>query len=124
NETYKRGRGFTPRDWWDEVSKAANGKSFADFARRYVDGREAIPVDSLLSLAALRVKRDTLREPRLGVSTGTDSAGITVTSVATNGAGAVAGLVAGDRLVSIGDVAITSDSAFDAFRSRYNGTTA
>lgn len=124
NQTYKRGRGFTPGDWWGEVSKAANGKSFAEFARRYVDGRETIPVDSLLALAALRVKSDTLREPRLGVSTGTDSSGVAVTGVATNGAGAVAGLVAGDRLVAIGEVAITSDSAFDAFRARYNGTTA
>ena len=124
NETWKRGRGFTPGDWWGEVSKAANGKSFADFARRYVDGREPIPIDSLLALAALRVKSDTLREPRLGVSTNTDSTGITVTGVATNGAGAAAGLTAGDRLVSIGDVAISSDSAFDAFRARYNGTTA
>ena len=124
DETYKRGRGFTPSDWWGAVSKAANGKSFADFARRYVDGRETIPVDSLLALAALRVKSDTLREPRLGVGTATDSLGITITGLSANGAGATAGLAVGDRLVSIGEIAINSDSAFDAFRERYNGTTA
>ena len=123
-QTYKRGRGFTPAEWWGEVSRAANGKSFTDFARRYVDGRETIPIDSLLRLAALQVKTDTLREPRLGVATSTDSTGITVTQVAPTGAGAVAGLAVGDRFVSIGDVAFTSDSAFDAFRSRYNATTA
>lgn len=124
NQTYKRGRGFTPADWWGEISRAANGKSFADFARRYVDGRQQIPIDSLLSLAALRVKTDTLREPRLGVSTATDSTGITISQIAPTGAGAAAGLRVGDRLVSIGEVAITTDSSFDAFRARYSGTTA
>ena len=124
DKTYKRGRGFTPSDWWGEVSRAANGKSFSDFARRYVDGREPIPVDSLLALAALRVKSDTLREPRLGIGTATDSLGVTITGVAANSAGAVAGLTAGDRLVSIGEVAISNDSTFDVFRARYNGTTA
>jgi len=124
DQTYKRGRGFTPSDWWGEVSKAANGKNFADFAHRYVDGREPPPIDSVLALVGLRAKSDTLREPRLGVATSTDSLGITVTGLAANGAGAVAGLAVGDRLVSIGEVTITNDSSFDAFRQRYNGTTA
>jgi predicted metalloprotease with PDZ domain len=124
DQTYKHGRGFTPAEWWGEVSRAANGKSFTDFARRYVDGREPMPIDSVLGLAALRVKADSLREPRLGIATSTDSTGITVTQVATNSAGAVAGLTAGDRLVSIGDVNITADSSLDAFRARYNKTTA
>jgi predicted metalloprotease with PDZ domain len=124
DQTYKRGRGFTSADWWGEVSRAANGRSFTDFARRYVDGREAMPIDSVLALAALRVHTDTLREPRLGVGTATDSSGITITQVSPTGAGAAAGLATGDRLVSIGDVAITNDSSFDAFRARYNATSA
>ena len=124
DRTYKRGRGFTSADWWGEVSRAANGKSFTDFARRYVDGREAMPIDSVLALAALRVRTDTLREPRLGIGTATDSTGITVTQVSPNGAGAAAGLTTGDKLVSIGDVVITNDSSFDAFRARYNATPA
>jgi predicted metalloprotease with PDZ domain len=124
DQIYKRGRGFTSADWWGEVSRAANGRSFTDFARRYVDGREAMPIDSVLALAALRVHTDTLREPRLGVGTATDSSGITITQVSPTGAGAAAGLATGDRLVSIGDVAITNDSSFDAFRARYNATSA
>ena len=124
DRTYKRGLGFTSADWWGQVSRAANGKSFTDFARRYVDGREAMPIDSVLALVALRVRADTLREPRLGVGTATDSTGITVTQVSPAGAGAAAGLTSGDKLVSIGDVVITNDSSFDAFRSRYNATTA
>src|SRR3984893_13799031 len=66
--TYKRGKGFTSADWWGEISRAAGGKSFTEFARRYVDGREPLPVDSVLRLVGLRSQSDTIREPRLGVS--------------------------------------------------------
>ncbi|MFN2603466.1 MAG: hypothetical protein ABR582_11995, partial [Gemmatimonadaceae bacterium] len=40
---YKRGRGFTNEEWWAAVSRAANGRSFATFASRYVDGRDPLP---------------------------------------------------------------------------------
>ena len=124
NATYKQGKGFTAADWWSEVSRAAGGKSFTEFARRYVDGREPLPVDSVLRLAGLRVERDTLREPALGISTRTDSAGVTITQLSPTGAAAAAGARIGDRFVSIGDVVISSDSSLVAFRSRYAGTTA
>ncbi|MFL5595138.1 MAG: PDZ domain-containing protein [Gemmatimonadaceae bacterium] len=123
DQTYKRGRGFTAADWWREVSHAAGGRSFTDFARRYVDGREQLPIDGVLRLAGLRAQSDTIRELRLGVSTSTDSTGVAVTQVTPTGAGAAAGLKAGDRLVSIGDVSISSDSSFDVLRARYAGTT-
>jgi predicted metalloprotease with PDZ domain len=121
--TYKRGKGFTGADWWGEVSRTAGGKSFTEFARRYVDGREPLPVDSVLLLAGLRAKSDTIREPRLGIATGTDSTGVFVTQLSPTGAAAAAGARSGDRFVSIGDVMISNDDSFDAFRTRYAGTT-
>jgi predicted metalloprotease with PDZ domain len=125
SSTYKKGRGFTGDEWWHETSRAAGGKSFTDFARRYIDGREPYPVDSILTLAGLRAVTDTIREPRLGIGTGAVSAdGIIVTQVSAGGAAAAADLRVGDRLVSIGDEPMTSDTSFDAFRHRYNGTTA
>ena len=123
NQTYKRGRGFTSADWWREVGRASGGKSFTEFARRYVDGREALPIDSVLQLVGLQSRTDTLREPRLGVSTTTDSSGVRVNDVAPGGAASAAGLRSGDRIVSIGDVAITNDDSFSDFRTRYAGTT-
>jgi predicted metalloprotease with PDZ domain len=57
NNTYKHGKGFTGNDWWSAVSKAAGGKSFDEFRRRYIDGREPMPVDSVLALAGLKVTR-------------------------------------------------------------------
>lgn len=120
--TYKRGRGFSGADWWGEVSRAAGGRAFTEFARRYVDGREPLPVDSVLRLAGLRSESDTIREPRLGVATGTDSSGVTITQVSPTGAAQTAGALVGDRFVSIGDVMILNDDSFDAFRARYAGT--
>jgi predicted metalloprotease with PDZ domain len=120
--TYKRGKGFTGAEWWSEVSRAAGGKSFSEFARRYVDGREPLPVDPILRLAGLRVQTDTIREPRLGIQTGGDSTDMVITQLLANGAAAAAGARAGDRIVSIGDVAITNDDSFATFRSRYAGT--
>jgi len=58
DNTYKRGKGFTSADWWSEVRRASGGKSFDDFRRRYIDGREPMPVDEVLALAGLRVVRD------------------------------------------------------------------
>jgi predicted metalloprotease with PDZ domain len=120
--TYKRGRGFSPADWWREVSRATGGKSFTEFARRYIDGRDPFPLDSVLPLAGLRAVTDTIREPRLGVTTATDSTGVRVATVSNGGAGAAAGLQAGDIIVSIGDVRVADDASFDAFRSRYTGS--
>ena len=121
--TYKRGKGFTGADWWGQVSRSAGGKSFTEFARRYVDGRETLPVDSVLRLVGLRSQSDTIREPRLGISTSTDSAGVSITQLSPTGAAAAAGARTGDKLVSIGDVIISNDDSFDKFRARYAGTT-
>jgi predicted metalloprotease with PDZ domain len=121
--TYKRGKGFSGADWWGEVSRAAGGKSFTEFARRYVDGREPLPIDSVLRLAGLRSESDTIREPRLGIQTSTDSTGVSITQLVPTGAAAAAGARLGDRIVSIGDFSISNDDSFGPFRARYAGTT-
>ena len=120
--TWKHGKGFTGAEWWSEVSRAAGGKSFTEFARRYVDGREPLPVDSVLRLAGLRSESDTIREPRLGISTATDAAGVAITQLTPTGAAAAAGARVGDKIVSIGDVTISNDDSFEPLRARYAGT--
>lgn len=62
--TYKRGRGFTASDWWSTVSRMAGGRSFDDFARRYVDGHEPMPFNMVLPLAGLQMVRDTAANGR------------------------------------------------------------
>ena len=122
NNTYKRGRGFTSADWWGEVGRAAGGKPFTDFARRYVDGREPLPTDSVMRLAGLQSRTDTIREPRLGISTATDTGGVSITGISAGGAADVSGVRVGDRIISIGDVTITNDDSFGTFREHYAGT--
>jgi predicted metalloprotease with PDZ domain len=121
--TYKHGRGFTGAEWWREVTRAAGGKSFAEFARQYVDGREPLPIESVLLLAGLRAESDSVREPRLGISTGTDTSGVAITQLSPTGAAAAAGAHVGDRIVSVGDVTIFNDDSFETLRGRYAATT-
>lgn len=121
--TYRRGRGFTAAEWWAAVERNAGGRSFAEFARRYVDGREAFPYDSVLPLAGLRLAADSVFEPRLGISEQADSGEALVTDVNQAGAAAAAGIQVGDRIVSIGEVRVSDDVSFEAFRGRYAGTT-
>ena len=117
--TYKRGRGFTATDWWGAVSRAAGGRSFAEFDARYVDGREPYPYDATLKLAGLRLAADTMREPRLGLAGAPDSAGVRVTAVQPGGAAETAGVRMGDILVALGDVAITDPNFGPAYRARF-----
>jgi predicted metalloprotease with PDZ domain len=117
--TFKAGRGFTSQDWWGAVSRAAGGRSFADFNARYVDGREPFPWSTVLPLAGLRLNVDSIREPWIGVSTNVDSAGVKVMDVERDGAAQAAGVQVGDYLVRLGDIAV-SDPDFGArYRARY-----
>jgi predicted metalloprotease with PDZ domain len=124
--TYKAGRGFTAQDWWGAVSRATGGKSFTEINEKYIDGREPFPWANVLPLAGLKLNVDSIREPRIGVFTVPDSAGVRVTEVEPGGAAAEAGVRPGDLLVQVGDIAV-ADATFGArFRARYGrneGTT-
>jgi predicted metalloprotease with PDZ domain len=117
--TFKAGRGFTAQDWWDAVSRAAGGRSFADFNTRYVDGREPFPWAAVLPLAGLRLNVDTIREPWIGVSTNIDSGGVMVVNVERDGAAQVAGVQVGDYLLRLGDIAVTDPDFGTRYRARY-----
>jgi predicted metalloprotease with PDZ domain len=116
--TYKKGRGFTGNDWWPAVT-AAGGRSFADFYARYIDGRNSYPLDRILPLAGMRMTTDTVKEPRLGVSTAADSSGIIVNGVLPGSAADEAGVKVGDQVLSLGDLPIGSPDFGPAFRARY-----
>ncbi|MBI2535635.1 MAG: M61 family metallopeptidase, partial [Gemmatimonadetes bacterium] len=103
---YKAGKGFTVDDWWQAVSRAAGGKSFEEFYRRYIDGREPFPYATILPLAGLRFQADTTRVPRLGTTTSVDSVGVRVTAVTPSSSAADAGVRSGDYLVKVGDVSV------------------
>jgi len=64
----KSGKGFTRDDWWNAVARNAGGpraeERFRNFARRDIDGRDAMPIDSIFALAGLGVERRTVPDAR------------------------------------------------------------
>jgi predicted metalloprotease with PDZ domain len=119
-ESYKRGKGFTNADWWRVVGQAAGGKSFAEFIDKYIDGREPLPWQTTLALAGLRLVNDTIREPRLGISTAPGpTGGVMVNAVDPTGAAAEAGVREGDVLLSIGDIAVEDQTFGQKFRQQF-----
>ena len=100
------------------MSRAANGRSFEEFRRRYIDGRDPFPWGEVLPLAGLR--GEVHRVPRIGVSSLQDRTGaVRVTELAPGGAAEVAGVQVGDALVSIGGVRVDHQEFGEAFRARY-----
>ncbi|HLE56220.1 MAG TPA: hypothetical protein VJB15_03990, partial [Rhodothermia bacterium] len=89
--SYKRGRGFTNEEWWQAVARAAS-RSFADFERRFIDGREAFPWDSVLPLGGMRLMVERTVLPNLGVSISGDEQGRRVIAIDPAGSGAAAGI--------------------------------
>ena len=97
-----------------------NGRSFDDFSRRYVDGREAYPWTEALRTVGLRFQRDSA--PRIGVSTAPDAEGaIRVMELAPGSAASAAGVRVGDVMVRVGDVAVADPDFGAKFRLQYAG---
>jgi predicted metalloprotease with PDZ domain len=117
--TYKRGRGFSGKDWWPAVTAAAGGRSFTEFETRHIDGREPFPYDQVLALAGLRLSADTVREPMLGVAAGPDSTGIRIAALQPGGAAEEAGLKVGDILLALGDLELSDPNFGPAYRERF-----
>ena len=118
--TFKRGRGFTSDDWWGAVRRAAGGRSFDDFARRFVDGRDPYPWDDVLPKVGLRMVRDSAA--RLGVQTAPGANGaVTVTEVSVGGAAARAGVRVGDVMVRVGSIDVADQQFGAKFRAAYAG---
>jgi predicted metalloprotease with PDZ domain len=115
--TYKQGHGFTREDWWGAVSRAAGGKSFADFDRKYVDGREPYPWTEILPLAGLRA--NVAPVPRLGIATVQDARGVRIEQVDPTATAGLAGVRAGDYLLAINDLSVTDQSFGEKFRAMF-----
>ncbi|MGK2963614.1 MAG: PDZ domain-containing protein, partial [Gemmatimonadaceae bacterium] len=122
DNTYKRGRGFTNQDWWAAVSRAAGGASFADFEKRFIDGRDVYPYDSILPLAGLRLLVDRTVQPSLGISVSPDEEGLRVMQVVVSGPGATAGVRLGDYLLSVGGLDAADPQFTEKFNERFAAT--
>jgi predicted metalloprotease with PDZ domain len=119
--TYKKGKGFTNEEWWAAVSRAAGGKSFAEFERRFIDGREPFPFDSVLPLAGLRIFTERMVRPSLGISVSSDDEGLRVVQVVVSGPGATAGVKLGDYLVKVGGLDPEEPDYEKKFNEKFSG---
>ena len=122
DQTYKKGKGFTNDEWWAAVSRAAGGKSFTEFERRYVDGRDVFPYDSVFPLAGLRLMIDRTVTPALGLSVSGDDQGLRVIQVVVTGPGAIAGVKLGDYLLTVGGLDATDPTFSEKFNEKYATT--
>ena len=98
--TYKQGRGFTADEWWGAITRASNGRSYDEFQRRYIDGRDPYPWDEALKVIGLRLQADSV--PRMGIGVHAAArrrrAG---DQIVPDGAAASAGLKEGDVIVNV-----------------------
>jgi len=119
--TYKAGRGFTSDDFWNAVTRAASGKSFADFRAKYIEGREPMPYETVFALAGLRSSRTPT--PRLGVTSQPDTGGVRVSDIDPSSAAAEAGVKVGDYLIAVGNIEVADQEFGVKFRSQYGNAT-
>jgi predicted metalloprotease with PDZ domain len=119
NSDYKNNRGFTNDEWWAAVSRAANGRSYSDFYARYIHAREPFPYATVLPLAGLRLLRDTINEPRVGIGTMQDSSGVHVTQVVPLSSADAAGVQPGDLLLTVGGISAADPTWSQQFRAKY-----
>ena len=117
--TYAQGgRGFTPEEWWGAVRRASNGKSYEEFNRRYIDGRDPYPWDEALKVIGLRMQSDSV--PRMGVSLRPEQDGSTRVMEIVPGSPALeAGIKQGDVLVSVNERPAVDAFFAGGFRAMY-----
>lgn len=105
---YQRSKGFTPEDLIQLVSSVA-GRNYRDFFRRYIDGVDVPPYDSIFGYAGLRMTDHGEVASYLGMMSTVTAQGRRVDFVGAPRFGmpaAVAGLRTGDVLLAINGVPI------------------
>jgi predicted metalloprotease with PDZ domain len=116
--TYKHGQGFTPTEWWTAISQASGGKSFDAVNRKYIEGRDPYPWDSVLALGGLKMATDSVKDVVLGLGFQPDTAGLNLTHVVSGGPADRGGMKAGDILVSLGDLSFAHFTAFNTLSAK------
>jgi predicted metalloprotease with PDZ domain len=120
HDFYEQGRGFTTADLLG-LLREAGVSDLDDFYRRYVDGRDPLPVAETLKLAGMRLEERDVSEPFLGVAGAPNEQGETVIGTIFPGSPAAeAGVEPGDVLLAVGDVRVEGVAEWpDRFRQAY-----
>jgi len=119
---YQRRKGFRTADLLGLLREA--GMPDVDgFYRRYINGRDPLPYDSVFSKAGIAVARQTQSSPFLGVNAQPgDSSKLVVQGVVPGSAAEAAGLEPGDVLLKVGEIETRPDEDWRVkFRDQYRG---
>ncbi len=121
---YRQNKGFSTADLLTEL-RTAGMPDLDTFYRRYIDGRDSLPYETVFAKAGLVFRRQVVTIPFLGISTAPEpggGAGMLVQSVTPRSAAEAAGVQPGDVVTRLGDVAVSQDQDWAvAFRTRYRG---
>jgi len=119
---YRQNRGFLTADLLHEL-RAAGMPDVDTFYRRYIDGRDSLPYETVFAKAGLAINRSVVSIPFVGISTGpTTTGGVQVQSVTPGSSAEAAGVQPGDVLSNVGGVAVAADQNWGMeFRTKYQG---
>jgi predicted metalloprotease with PDZ domain len=119
---YRQNKGFLTADLLKEL-RTAGMPDVDGFYRRYIDGRDSLPYETVFAKAGIAFSRQVVTQPFVGVSNQPAPAGgVQVQGVTPGSAAAAAGVEPGDVLTDIGGIAVTPDQDWGAaFRAKYRG---
>jgi predicted metalloprotease with PDZ domain len=114
--------GFTEEQFWQTV-ETVTGLKWDDFRRRYISGREALPLEEYLSYAGIiaETTSDTSAS-HLGLSVRDEQDHVMISSLTPNSPATQAGLDAGDKLIAVNNEEVTSENWQDLLHKYKPGT--
>src|SRR5258708_15114342 len=90
---YRKNKGFLFRSLLSEL-RAAGMPDVDTFYRRYIDGRDSLPYETVFAKAGLAFHRQVVTSPFVGVSTGTTpTGGMVIQQVSPNSSAETAGVL-------------------------------
>ncbi|PYO89926.1 MAG: hypothetical protein DMD58_08090 [Gemmatimonadetes bacterium] len=118
---YRQSKGFLTADLLNEL-RTAGMPDVDAFYRRYIDGRDSLPYETIFAKAGLVFHRQVVTSPFVGISANPTPSGMVVQQVTPKSSAEAAGVQPGDVLTNVGGIPVTVDQDWGgAFRTRFRG---
>ncbi len=118
---YRQSKGFLTADLLNEL-RTAGMPDIDAFYRRYIDGRDSLPYETIFAKAGLVFHRQVVTSPFVGISANPTPSGMVVQQVTPKSSAEAAGVQPGDVLTNVGGIPVTVDQDWGgAFRTRFRG---